>query len=286
MSLNSINTNQASYIALQSLNATSTALEATQKHISTGLRVSDATDDGAAFAIAQTVRSDVGALTTVNSQLGNAKGLVGSTITQLTGVQNQISQKGGLRDTITDLASGNLVGSARAEKIQTYQQQLLSIKGAIQDSAYQGKTLIGNIAGGTGTFGNATLIRNEGGSTYGVATFGGAALLGSLTFSNTQLNSATTAGTLIAAGGIVSSKFDLLGSELNKYGNASNSLDTQITFNTNKIDSLNSGLGYLVDADLAKEAAQLQSLQIKQQLGTQALSIANQAPSSLISLFK
>ena len=66
----------------------------------------------------------------------------------------------------------------------------------------------------------------------------------------------------------------------------SNYLDSQVTFNSNKIDSLNSGLGALVDADLTKESAQLQSLQIKQQLGTQALSIANQSPQSLLSLFK
>ncbi len=81
-------------------------------------------------------------------------------------------------------------------------------------------------------------------------------------------------------------KVDALGQQLNTYGAASNFIDNQTTFNSNKIDSLNSGLGSLIDADLTKEAARLQSLQIKQQLGTQALSLANQAPSSLISLFK
>ena len=66
----------------------------------------------------------------------------------------------------------------------------------------------------------------------------------------------------------------------------SNFVDNQITYNSNKIDALNGGLGSLVDADLSKEAAKLQALQIRQQLGTQALSIANQAPQSLLSLFK
>ena len=74
--------------------------------------------------------------------------------------------------------------------------------------------------------------------------------------------------------------------QLNQAGADSNYLDSQVTFNSGKIDSLNSGLGALVDADLSKESAVLQSLQIKQQLGTQALSIANQAPQSLLSLFK
>ena len=77
-----------------------------------------------------------------------------------------------------------------------------------------------------------------------------------------------------------------LSNQLNQAGADSNYLDSQITFNSDKIDSLNAGLGALVDADLSKESALLQSLQIKQQLGTQALSIANQSPQSLLSLFK
>ena len=70
MPLNSVNTNMGATIALQSLNATNSALQMTQKHISTGYRVSDATDDGAAYAVAQRVRSDVNALTSANQQLG------------------------------------------------------------------------------------------------------------------------------------------------------------------------------------------------------------------------
>ena len=63
-------------------------------------------------------------------------------------------------------------------------------------------------------------------------------------------------------------------------------MNNQISYNSDKIDALNSGLGSLVDADLAKESALLQSLQIQQQLGTQALTLANQAPQTLLSLFK
>ena len=74
--------------------------------------------------------------------------------------------------------------------------------------------------------------------------------------------------------------------ELNTIGSATNYVNNQVKFNSDKIDSLNTGLGSLVDADLAKELAQLQALQIRQQLGTQALSLANQAPQTLLSLFK
>jgi len=77
-----------------------------------------------------------------------------------------------------------------------------------------------------------------------------------------------------------------VGSQLASYGSASTYINNQVSYNSDKIDALNTGLGSLVDANLAQESALLQSLQIKQQLGTQALSIANQAPQSLLSLFK
>jgi flagellin len=91
MPLNSVNTNIAAQVALQSLNTTESQLQATQKQISTGYRVADATDDGAAFAVAQRVRGDVSALTTVNQQLGNASGLVGTALAGLTTISNYLT---------------------------------------------------------------------------------------------------------------------------------------------------------------------------------------------------
>jgi flagellin len=91
---------------------------------------------------------------------------------------------------------------------------------------------------------------------------------------------------LITASGTFLNALSTLGTQLNTYGAASNYVDNQISYNNDKVDSLNGGLGSLIDADLAKESAKLQALQIRQQLGTQALSIANQAPQSLLSLFK
>ncbi len=90
MSVGSINTNNAAYVALQSLNNTSSALATAQKQISTGYRVDDAVDDGGAFAVAQKVRSDVGALTSVNQQLGSAKGLVTTALSSLTSISNAV----------------------------------------------------------------------------------------------------------------------------------------------------------------------------------------------------
>jgi flagellin len=91
---------------------------------------------------------------------------------------------------------------------------------------------------------------------------------------------------MITASGTFLNQFNAVSEALNTVGSSINYVNNQISYNNDKIDALNSGLGSLVDADLAKASAQLQSLQIRQQLGTQALSLANQAPQTLLSLFK
>jgi flagellin len=281
MSLNSVNTNMGAMVALNSLNQTNSQLQAVQKQISTGYRVSDASDDGAAFAIAQRVRSDVGALTTANQQLGGVQGLLQTTTAGLTNVSNQMSS---MRKVLTDLASGNTVGDARTQDISNYNSMLAQLKTDISDATYNGKTLIGNIGSGTSGFGAVNVVRNEVGSTYNIGTFSGSALYNSLTISASI--TAGAAAALITAGGSFLTQFSSVGSQLNAYGAATNYVNGQVSYNNNKIDALNGGLGSLIDADLAKESAQLQALQIRQQLGTQSLSIANQAPQSLLSLFK
>ena len=75
-------------------------------------------------------------------------------------------------------------------------------------------------------------------------------------------------------------------SSLTKLGTGSKSLDNQLTFTSKLQDTLETGIGNLVDADLAKESAKLTALQTKQQLGVQALSIANSSSSVLLSLFR
>lgn len=283
MSLNSVNTNLNASIALQSLNQTASQLATTQKTISTGYRVADAKDDGAAYAVAQRVRSDVGALGSANQQLGNVKGLISTTITGLNSASNTLNDA---RQILVKLADSNTQGDQRAQYVAQYQSKLDNVKTFLQDAGYNNKSLIGDITGSNGTFGSVAVIRNEVGATYGIATFGGSAFFASVNFTSTQLNSATSAQALITAAGTFLNALSSLGSQLNTYGAAANYVDNQISYNNDKIDSLNGGLGSLIDADLAKESAKLQALQIRQQLGTQALSIANQAPQSLLSLFK
>ncbi len=73
---------------------------------------------------------------------------------------------------------------------------------------------------------------------------------------------------------------------LSDLGAGSRKIDNQTSFVSKLSDVVTSGIGNLVDADLAKESARLQALQVKQQLGVQALSIANQAPQVITSLFR
>jgi flagellin len=280
MSLNSVNTNMGAMVALQSLETTQQQLSVTQKQISTGYRVADSSDDGAAYAIAQSIRSSVGALTSSNQQLGNVQGLLSTTQTGLNNVSNMMSS---MRDVLVKLSDGNVQSNDRTNYEQQYKSLLANLQTFVQDASYNGKTLIGDLSASNGTYGRVAVARNESGSSYGLATFSGSALYGSISSVPTG---AAGAAALITAGGTFINQQNAVGKELNTIGNSINYVKNQVTYNNDKIDSLNSGLGALVDADLAKESAQLSALQIRQQLGTQALSLANQAPQTLLSLFK
>ncbi len=281
--LNSVVTNTGAMIALESLDKTKSALAGVQKQVSTGYRVADATDDGAAYAVAQSVRSTVGALTTANQQLGSVQGLLSTTESGLNDISNTMAS---MRDVLVNLSSSSVQGNERTQYEAQYATLLGNVQSFIEDANYNGKTLIGNITGSSGNFGEVSVVRNENAATFGIASFGGSELYGSIAFTSTQLSGASTVAALISATGTFINQMNSVGSALNAVGSSTNYVNNQISYNSDKIDALNSGLGSMVDADLAQESALLQSLQIQQQLGTQALTLANQAPQTLLSLFK
>jgi flagellin len=283
VALNSVNTNESAMIALQSLDQTNSMLDVVQKQVSTGYRVADAVDDGAAYAIAQGIRSTVGALTSANQQLGNSQGLLATTMSGLNNISNTMTS---MRDVLVKLSDSSVTGADRTNYSAQYTSMLANVQTFIEDANYDGKTLIGNTTGSNGTFGRVAVARNESGSTYGIATFGGSEMFGSISFTSTLLQGASTVAALITATGTFLNQFDAVSKALNTVGSETNYVNNQVSYNSDKIDSLNTGVGSLVDADLAMESAQLQSLQIRQQLGTQSLSIANQAPAALLNLFK
>ncbi len=280
--LNSINTNYGATVALQSLTQTTSELNSVQKQVSTGYRVADATDNGAAFAVAQRVRSDVSALTTSNQVMGGVQGLLSTTLSGLTNISNTLTS---MRDVLVNLASASTQGTERTSYEAQYNGLLTNVKTFIQDAGYNGSTLIGSISGSNGTFQRVSVVRNELGATYGIATFSGSSFYKSLTFTSTQLGASTTVSALITSTGTFIKQLNTVGTELNAYGASTNFINNQISYNSDKIDALNNGLGSLVDANLAQESALLQSLQVKQQLATQSLTIADQAPSILLKLF-
>ena len=301
IALNSVNTNIGAQVALQSLNNTNSMLQATQKRISTGMRVADATDDGAAYAVAQQVRSDVGALTTVNQQLGNAKGVVGVAVTALGSISDKVVNN--VKSLLTEIGNQNNTQSAR----DGYVKQFASLVGQVADyvdgASINGQSLLGKTGGVAGA--GTSVISSETGSKLSISGADSSTLASTLagligatftrgaggdTFTAAAAGAdQTAASTALSAAPGAGGYADVLKSvndHAAQAGDDSNRIDATISFNSSKMDSLNAGLGALVDADLSKESAKLQALQIKQQLGTQALSMANQAPQSLLSLFK
>jgi flagellin len=189
MPLNSVNTNIGAMVALQSLNKTNDDMAVTQKRISTGLRVADAKDDGAAFAVAQKVRANVAGLTSANEQLGGAKGVIDTTLSSL----NAISSKmGDIQKTLVKLADAKVTGEERAAYGEQFQKQVAEVDRFIMDSTYNGYSLLNSTTARAGiTEGSITTVRNETGGTFTISEVANA---DALTFS-AAANPATAAST-------------------------------------------------------------------------------------------
>ena len=288
MATNSVNTNTGAMVALQQLNRTAEALNVTQKRISTGYRVSDAKDDGAAFAVAQSVRADVSGLNSANEQLGGVKGILDTTLAGLTKVSDKMSD---MKALLVKLSDDTINTDQRSQYGQQYTDLQNEMASTLRDASYNGRALIDTSgAAFTASSGavpanlvaaNVVTVRNELATTYTINMVDGANLL----VADVPADAATARAAL-DDGGNFSTVMNALNDSLNKFGSSSRYVDSQIDFNKQKMDSLEGGVGSLVDADLAKESARLQALQIRQQLGTQSLSIANQSPQQLLTLFQ
>ena len=273
---NSINTNVGSLVALQNLNSTATELQQTQNRISTGLAVSSAKDNGAIWAIAQNSRASINALDSVKSSLQRSQSTVdvavsaGQTISDLL---NQIKSKVlSATDTSLDTASRTALNSDVGALIG----QVTKI---VSNADFNGANLIKT--GGTSLY---ALANAAGTSKLTVSAVSLAVGGANITFSATaSFTSSTTASSLLTT---VNASITNVNAAVAKLGTSSNALTTHLNFINSLQDTLTQGVGNLVDADVAKESANLTALQTKQQLGIQALSIANSSKSSLLSLFR
>jgi len=272
----SINTNGASLLALQNLNTTSTALQQTQNEISTGLKVSGPTDNGAIWAIAQNQRSDISALDTVTDSLNRAVSTVDVAVAAGTSISDLLTQlkSKALAATDTSLDSSSI--TALNNDFTALRNQIGQI---VSNATFNGVNLINT--GGT----SVQALANASGSsklTVAAQNFGLGESLVTIT-AGASFSSNATASAQLA---LVNASITNVNAAVAKLGTGVNALQTQLSFVSSLQDSLTTGVGNLVDADVAKESANLTALQTKQQLGVQALSIANQGPQFLISLFQ
>ncbi len=270
---NSVNTNYGAIVALQALGKTNKDLNVVQKRVSTGYKVSDAIDDGAAFSVAQGLRATVKAYEAVNERLGSAKGLLTVAEQGLEGVSNTLAS---VRKVLVKLADASLSTDERTQYTADYASLKTEIANFAAQASFNGINLL------TGTATTNVINSTTGGSFAFVAQDIAASATTNLTAGATY----TAAQALITASGSLAAFETVVGSALSTVGGYVRSVNNQNNFISTLSDAVSGGIGSIVDADLAKESARLQSLQIRQQLGTQALSIANQAPSSLLSLFQ
>ena len=276
MPFNSVNTNSGAMVALQNLNATNTELSSVQNRINTGKRVGSAKENGAIWAIAQNQRANSGALNAVKDSLQRAQSTIdvamagGETVSDLL---LQMKEKAlAASDTTLDSTSR----SALNEDFKALRDQIAK---SVTNADFNGSNMIK--ASGTTI---AALANSDGTSKLTVAaqdlSLGGA---------NVTIAAAGSIGTVTTATAMittVTTSITNVSTALSKLGTGSKSVGKHLEFIGKLQDAVDAGIGNLVDADLAKESARLQSLQTKQQLGVQALSIANQAPQSIMSLFR
>ena len=279
----SVNTNVGALVALQNLSATQAQLFTTQNRINTGLKVASAKDNGAIWAIAQNQRATSSSLNSVISSLQRGQSTVDVALSAGNSVSDLLLQMKtkalAAADTTLDTASRNALNS----EFQSLRDQ---INKTVTNAVFNG----GNMLSGVSTGGNATTVKAiANADATSVITvqaqdlsLGGTALTANVSTTST-IGTVTTATNMI---GFLNTAISQVSAALGKLGTGSKALSSHQTFITNLQNTVDAGVGSLVDADLAKESANLQALQTKQQLGIQALSIANQSSSILLGLFK
>jgi flagellin len=302
--------------ALQTLRNVSSQLATTQNRISTGQRVSTASDNAAYWSIATSMRSDNAALSAISDSLGLSSATVDTEYTALTSVIGD--KTGGLTKLQALLVEAKTAGIDRT-KIQadiTQIQQDMKLKAnsatfnginwlSINTSTGSSATptsfnLVSSYSrvGGTPTIGSITVTT----ANYALYTTGGATqtgILDTVTGNSTTgfasvdnmtisalTDSAANQATLDAYIAQVTTAINTVASAAANLGAVKNRLATNTEFVKTLMDSVDRGVGQLVDADMNAESTRLQALQTQQQLGVQALSIANANSQSILSLFR
>ena len=272
----SVNTNSSALTALQYLNRTTSELQQVQTRLNTGLRVATAKDDGGTYGVAQNLRAKIAGMGVVDRSLDRAISTVDVAAAAGEAVSDllvQLKEKAlAAKDTSLDAASR----TAYNEDFKRLRDQISKV---VNNADFNGTNMVktgGSAitavvdASGTNTITVSAEVLALGGT---IVTLGATASIGTV--------AAASAASILLDASITN-----VGASLARLGAGSKALSISNTFASKIKDALETGLGNLVDADLSRESARLQSLQVKQQLGMQALSIANQSSSMLLSLFR
>jgi flagellin len=276
MALNSVNTNVGAMIALQNLQTTNSELSVVQGRINTGKKIATAKDNGAIWAIAQGQRSEIGALNAVKDSLQRGQSAADVAIAAGESVSDLLVQ---LKEKALSASDTSLTTSARNALNEDFKAIRDQIATVVSNASFNGVNLLnGSNTAGYKALSNATgstiTVNDENLSLGGAnVTLAATATIGTSTLASTALTTINTSINNVSAA-------------LARLGTGSNSLGTHLKFVSKLQDTIEAGVGNLVDADLAKESARLQALQTKQQLGVQALSIANSSTSILLGLFR
>ena len=267
---NSINTNVGALVALQNLNETSRALDIARNRVNTGKIVSTSKDNGAIFAIASNMRADMGALNSVRNSINRGQSVIDIALAAGETISKALEEQKALAVAIQSSAAGS---ASETAYLADFNALGTEITAALAAASFDGTNLF---SAGSAT--NNLVVQTGISSTYSVHAVAGAAT-----------TVATATGAIVRAGATVTAvdtATTAFNAKLASLGSHSKSLERQLTFTGKMQDALESGVGNLVDADLAKESARLTALQTKQQLGVQALGIANQSSSILLGLFR
>jgi len=275
---NSVNTNVGAMVALQNLNATNADLMTTQSRINTGKKVNNAKDNGAIWAIAQNQRATSSSLNSVMASLQRGQSTVDVALSAGESISDTLVAMKEKALAASDVTLDTASRTALNDEFKSLRDQITKV---VTNAVFNGGNMITNTSPTT----IKALANDAGTSVITVSaqdlSLGGANLAG-ITATST-IGTVTTATAMIAS---VNTAIGAVSSALSKLGTGSKALGSHLTFIQKLQDTIDAGVGNLVDADLAKESAKLQALQTKQQLGVQALSIANQSSSILLGLFR
>jgi flagellin len=272
----SVNTNTGAMIALQYLNKTQAQLNKVETAIDTGLRVSSAKDDGSTFAIAQNMRGDVAGYAAVTESINRGISTVDVALAAGQSISDLLIEMKQKALAASDTSLDTTSRQALNQDFVALRDQITSI---VNNAEFNGFNLA------NGSTNEIAVLASSDGSRRITVSAENLSLSGSVvTLATTgTIDTITSASTMVAT---IETSLTNVNAALARLGAGSKKFSIQLDFTQKLSDALTAGIGNLVDADMAKESALLTSLQTKQQLGVQALAIANSAPSAILSLFK